>query len=592
MKLTPHDPRDATDHNRMIIAVILSLVILLGYEMLFARDTPPPQPATQAEAVARTATLSQEAAKPLTREQALSGAGRIAIKGARVTGSLSLKGARLDDLSLNGHYKTVEKKEPVSLLNPSRAPHAFYAESGWVAERAGIAVPGPDTVWSLVRGSATVLESNGKPVVLQWDNGQGLVFERALTLDGNYLFSVTQRIINNTGESLSFNPYYLVSRTGRPPDFQGTYILHEGPIGYLGEKHVEASYNDLADGEKTEENGTHGWLGITDRYWMVTLLPQPGDTFNARIVGDAAQHFQTDIVESTLTVAPGQTAENKVWVYAGVKDLGVMQSYQQQYGFRNLNLNIDFGIWFFITQPFYMLFHFLAGILGHIGFAILAITVLIRVALFPLATRSYISMARMKVIMPMLKEIQAKHKDDKVAMQMEIMDLYKRENANPFSGCWPLIVQIPIFFALYKVILLSAELRHAPFPGWVYDLSAPDPTNIFTLFGLIPWEPPGILHIGLWPLLFCLTMIVQKRLSPPMPDPVQEKIHTYFPYFITVMLANFAAGLVIYWTWSNTLAVLQQYYILRKYGQEEVSLLRGHHQRRKPKKAGKDKGKS
>jgi YidC/Oxa1 family membrane protein insertase len=441
-------------------------------------------------------------------------------------------------------------------------------------------------VWRLAAGSAAEITSGGAPVMLEWDNGQGLLYTREITLDENFLFSVTDRVLNRSGSEVRLNPYQLVARNSLPADFSGFFVLHEGPIGALNGKEEKLDYADMRDGEILERKNATGWLGMTDKYWMVSMLPSPDDKNNARIVAaeeNGTYLYQTDLVGSQQVVAAGGTAEHATHVYAGVKRTEVMHAYEEKLGVRQLDLSLDFGMWYFITKPFYYLLHLLFSTTGSIALGILLMTVVVRAGVFPLANKSFRSMARMKVISPQLQALQEKHKGDKAGLQMAIFELYKRENVNPFSGCWPILIQIPIFFALYKVILLSVELRHAPFWGWISDLSAPDPTSMFNLFGLIDWTPPQMLMIGGWPLLFCLSMIVQKRLSPPMPDPVQERIQTMFPYIITVMMAHFASGLVIYWTWSNVLSCIQQYYILKKVGGEDTSLLRGHAARRKKK---------
>ncbi|HYD17062.1 MAG TPA: membrane protein insertase YidC, partial [Patescibacteria group bacterium] len=360
------------------------------------------------------------------------------------------------------------------------------------------------------------------------------------------------------------------------------------------------SYKDIADSRKEwlEVDNAKGWIGITEKYWWVALVPDPKMSFKARAVCksgkddcagsldralNSAQFFQTDIRTDEFTVAPGSDASETTHVYAGVKNLDVMRAYQDKLGIDKLELGIDFGIYYLITKPFYYVLHFLFKWTGNVGLGILLMTILVRLCVFPLASKSFRSMAKMKIIAPRLKELQERYKDDKARLQMEIYDLYRKENANPFSGCWPIIVQIPIIFALYKVILISVDLRHAPFWGWIRDLSAPDPTSIFNLFGLIPWTPPSMLMIGAWPVLFCLTMVLQKRITPPMADAAQERLQTWFPYIATVMMAQFAVGLIIYWTWSNVLSTLQQYYILKKVGGENTSLIRGHADRRKKK---------
>lgn len=591
--MTPNqnDPHQSEDRARLIVAIVVSLAILFGFNYFVEKprmEEAKRQAELQLKAAPATAAPAATPVKMLkSRSEVLAEGTRLPIRGLKVTGSISPKGARLDDLLLNGHVTELGGSELVPLLVPSGTDRAFYAESGWVADRTDIVLPTPDTVWQLASGSAREVTSGGAPVVFEWDNGQGLLFQKTIAVDDNYLFTITDKVTNNSGAEVRLASYNLIARHSLPEGFSGFFVHHEGPIAFLGDEFHEPSYADLDDGEKIEQTGVKGWLGITDKYWMAALLPKSDAAFDARIIGTKGhlteRHYQTDAVMPAVAIAAGASIENTMHVFAGVKNLAVMKDYENTYGIRNLELGLDFGMWYFITKPFFYLLHALAGMSGSIAMAILLITVIVRLAVFPLANKSFRSMAKMKTVAPQLKELQEKYSGDKAKMQMEMFELYKREQVNPFSGCWPVLVQIPIFFALYKVILISVELRHAPFWGWVTDLSAPDPTSIFNLFGLIPWTPPSYLMIGAWPMMFCATMIIQKRLSPPMPDPVQEKIQTWFPYIVTIMLAHFAAGLVIYWTWSNVLGILQQYYILRKVGGEETSLIRGHSSRRKKK---------
>ncbi len=593
--MKPPSPHDAQDNSRLLLAVLISLAILFGFRTFIEKPQLAKIEQQQKQMQAQAPSAQKPSAPPLAgeaavrdRQEVIAAARRIPIHGSKVTGSISLAGGRIDDLSLNEHYTTIDNKEHVALLSPSGTKDAYYVESGWTGDDKTTALPDEKTAWTLAPGSAQTLETNGS-VTLQWDNGQGLLFERTIALDDNYLFNITQKITNKTNAGKKFNAWHLISRHSLPVDFKGFFILHEGPLAYLDGKLKEMSYKDLAKGDTVEREGVKGWLGITDKYWFVGIFPGADEKINARIIGskaDGVQIYQTDIVSETQAVAPGQFIEDKKLIFAGVKNLPLMTAYQEKYGLSHLDLTFDFGWWYFITKPFFYLLHFLMDHIGNVGLAILAMTVIIRGAVFPLANKSFRSMAGMKKIAPQLKALQEKHGGNREKLQMEIFELYKKENVNPFSGCWPLLIQIPIFFALYKSILLSVELRHAPFWGWIHDLSAADPTNLFTLFGLIPWTPPAALTIGAWPLLFCLTMIIQKRLTPPMPDKTQEQLQTYFPFIITFMLAKFASGLVIYWTWSNVLGVLQQYYILRKVGGQEVSLIHGHSERRKKKPHG------
>ncbi len=598
----PPQPHDNKDRMRMIVAVTLSLAILFGFNFFVEKPRQEKlkaqmeqqaianQQAADITAGASGAVVGGGAATVETREEALTTSGtRLAIKGKRVSGSLSLTGLRIDDLTLNEHKEILNGSDPVVLLAPGNTDFGYYFESGWVANGYAGALPDEKTTWSVSAGSPREVVSGGAPVVLQWNNGSGLTFIREISLDDNFMFTVNQRVENTGAAAVKLNAYHVVARNSLPRDFSGFFVLHEGPIGSLGGEEEKISYKKLRDNKTIERNNVSGWLGITDKYWLVAMLPNKDDTFNARVVGAKRAKadsylYQTDIVSQPVAVEPGQTIDDVTHIYAGVKSTELIAQYESDLGVKNLDFAIDYGMWYFITQPFYAILHFLFSLTGSVAAGILLMTVIIRAAVFPLASKGFRSMARMKLIAPQLKELQEKHKDDKAALQMAIFELYKREKVNPFSGCWPILIQIPIFFALYKVILLSVDLRHAPFWGWIHDLSAPDPTSVFNLFGLIPWTPPQLLMIGGWPILFCITMILQKRLSPPMPDPVQERIQAFFPYLFTVMLAHFASGLVIYWTWSNVLSILQQYYILRKVGGEDTSLIRGHAARRKGKK--------
>ena len=569
----PPSSNDPQDTARLVRFFAMAMAIFLGYHLFF--EKPQQAQKLQEQQAQQKAILTPVAAKQETkpRTEVISSTQRIPVHGDKVTGSISLTGGRIDDLSLNDQYISVEKTEHVNLLSPSGAADAYYVESGWTSDDKSAVLPDEKTPWSLAPGSASTLTSGGS-ITMQWDNGHGLVFARNIALDQNYLFTVTQSVDNKTKDAVKLNAWNLISRHNMPADFKGFFILHEGPLADLNDKLQELSYKDLDKGKKLEQDDARGWLGITDKYWYVGIFPDAQEKFSARIIGtktDTTTTYQADIVSDTQTVQPGQSITDKKFVFAGVKDLPLMNAYHEQHGFQHTDLTFDFGLFYIITKPFFYLLHFLMHTIGNVGLAILAMTVIIRGAMFPLANKSFRSMAGMKKIAPQLKELQEKYKDNREKLQMEIFELYKTEDVNPFSGCWPLLIQIPIFFALYKSILLSVELRHAPFWGWIHDLSAPDPTNLFNLFGLIPWTPPAMLAVGIWPCLFCLTMVIQKRLTPPMPDKTQEALQSYFPFIITLMLSKFAAGLVIYWTWSNLLGVLQQYYILRKVGGQEVS---------------------
>ncbi|MBU6476007.1 MAG: membrane protein insertase YidC [Alphaproteobacteria bacterium] len=593
--MTTPSPNDQQDNGRMMIAVLISLAILVAYHFLVQK---PQEVALQrlkqeqtlaqkgaAEIPSAPAAAAQSAPAFLPRAQALRGSPRIAIRGDKVTGSISLTGARLDDLSLNDQYLTIAKKNHVELLSPDGAKNAYYAEGGWTSDDKSTVLPDEKTVWRLSPGSAQELVSGGS-VTLQWDNGHGLLFTRTISLDKNYLFTVAQSVKNDTQKTLTLSAWNLISRHGEPGGFKSAYV-HEGPVYDLNGTLKEISYKDLTEGKTYSADGASGWIGITDKYWFVGFFTPQGEKFDARVLGTGdAKHpgFQTDIVSPLQTLKPGQTVTDTKYVFAGIKHLPLIRAYEKQYAFPRMELMIDFGILSFIVKPFFLFLHFLFRETGSVGWSIILLTVILRAAMFPLANRAFRSMAGMKKIAPQLKELQAQYKDNREKLQMEIFELYKRENVNPFGGCWPMLVQVPIFIALYKSILLSVEMRHAPFWGWIHDLSAADPTNVFTAFGLIPWTPPAMLHIGAWPLLYGLTMFLTQRLSPPAPDQTQNQIMTFMPLIFTFMFAKFSSGLVIYFTCSGIASLLQQYYIMRTTGGQDVSLLRGHGDRYKKKK--------
>jgi len=596
MSNLPQNPiNDEDDNKRMMLAIVVSLAILFAFNFMFKKDVASPvvQEKAAIEALKKMPVPAvAEADKELDAKTVLSASDRIPLRGNKITGSISLTGSRIDNISLNDHYTTVENKEHVSVLYPYGTANAYYVESGWVSADNTLNVPNGDTKWRLSKGSDVVLKSDGE-ISMEWDNGQGFLFKRKITLDENYMMKVTQTITNNTGVEKNFNAWHLISRHSLPPEFQGMFILHEGPLAYFNGKIQDPSYKKLAEGkEMFDSENLRGWFGITDKYWFTGILPDRNELFSARIMGvtDAKgkTKYQADMVSDTYKLLRGKTIEDKKLVYVGVKNLDLAKAYQKKYGIEKLDLIFDFGIYYFITKPFFLLLHFFMNLFGNVGVSIIVLTIVIRGAMFPLANKSFRSMAKMKQVSPQLKELQEKYKDNKEKLQTEIFELYKREGTNPFSGCWPLLVQIPIFFSLYKCILLSVELRHAPFWGWIKDLSAPDPTNLLNLFGWAPWDAGTFFHIGAWPVIFCITMIWQKRLSPPQADETQEQIQNFMPYFVTIMLAKFSVGLVIYWTWSNVLGLIQQYYIMRSMGNTDVCLVRGHIDRRKKKV--KDKG--
>jgi YidC/Oxa1 family membrane protein insertase len=510
----------------------------------------------------------------VTREAVLAASPRVSIETADLRGSISLKGARIDDIALIKFRETVDPKSPpIVLLAPSGSPHPFYSEFGWVAgSGATVKLPNADTVWTQ-QGSGPL--TVGKPVTLTYDNGEGLEFRRVISVDDKYLFTIEDSVTNKTDTPVSLYPYALISRHGTPTTL-GYYILHEGLIGVMGDQGLkEVTYSDIEKAKQMTFKVTNAWFGITDKYWAATLLPETNASLQARFSSGqlgSLRTYQTDYLLDPVTVVPGGTATAKGRLFAGAKEVNVVDGYDRALNLNRFELLIDWGWFYFITKPLFWLIDWLFRWLGNFGLAILAVTVIIKFVFFPLANKSYASMAKMKAVQPEMMQIRERYADDKVKQQQALMELYKKEKINPLAGCLPILVQIPVFFALYKVLFVTIEMRHAPFFGWIKDLAAPDPTTIFNLFGLIPWDPSTIpvfgpfLMLGIWPIIMGITMWVQMKLNPAPPDPTQKMIFDWMPLIFTFMLASFPAGLVIYWAWNNTLSVAQQSIIMRKHG--------------------------
>jgi YidC/Oxa1 family membrane protein insertase len=570
------------EQRNLIIAIAASVVILIGSSLITTLFFPP-KPVTVTEQSAATSTPSAPGSstapsapaaateQPLAdRSQVIAATTRIAIHSPRLTGSIDLKGGRLDDLVLNDYRETVAPASPnIVLLSPVGADNAYYADFGWVAQEPGIALPTAETVWQ-AEGDQL---APGKPVTLRWDNGQGLKFERRFELDENFMFKVTQRVENSGGQTVTLFPYGLVARYGTP-HLLNYYILHEGLLGVLDGKLDEVKYEGLREKGKVDYSSTGGWLGITDKYWLVALIPDQKAKISARFshaLQGKTDFYQADYRGDATPLAAGQSAESSTQLFAGAKVVRLLDQYSDQYGIPLFNRAVDFGWFYFLTIPIFHVLDFLYGMIGNFGISILALTVLIRLLLFPLANKSYKAMSKMKALGPEMTKLKERFKDDKARMQQEIMALYKKEKVNPAAGCLPILVQIPIFFSLYKVLFVTIEMRHAPFFGWIQDLSAPDPTSILNLFGLLPYTVPNlgplhILSIGVWPIIMGLTMWLQQRLNPAPPDPVQARIMSLLPIIFTFMLGSFPAGLVIYWAWNNTLSVAQQRFIMWRMG--------------------------
>ena len=589
------------DNKNLFLAFGLSLLVMIGWNYFYGapqleksrqeqidakrlqeapHPAPAPSPRTRAADAAPNAPASDVApnvtAPPLVKSRAdvLATIPRLPLETKSLTGSLSLRGGRISDVLLNDYRETVDKNSPkIELLSPSGSPKPLYAEIGFVDQPgANLVLPKSDTVWTADKQTLTA----NSPVTMTWDNGQGLLFKRQIAVDERYMFTVTDTVENKGAQPVTLFPYALVSRHGKPKT-DGYAVLHEGFVGVVGDSGVQEFTYDSIEKEQSATKrlkGTGGWIGFTDKYWAVTIIPDQDAPFDARFasIGTAFKTYQADALGEARIVAPGGATQVTTHVFAGAKETAALDAYQAKYKIKQFDLLIDWGWFYFITKPMFKLLDFLYKFVGNFGVAILLITVLVKLAFFPLANRSYLSMAKMKAVQPEMTAIRERFADDKVKQQQELMELYKREKINPVAGCLPILIQIPVFFALYKVLFVTIEMRQAPFFGWIRDLSAPDPTNIFTLFGLLPFDPTHVpvfgsfLHLGVWPLVMGVSMWVQMKMNPEPTDPVQKSMFAWMPVVFTFMLGTFPAGLVIYWTWNNILSVAQQALIMHRAG--------------------------
>ena len=488
---------------------------------------------------------------------------RVDIESENLHGSISLKGARFDDLTLAKYFTAIDKKEEVTLLAPAESRERYFAYFGWISSESGLELPQPTTIWKSDNKKLTPQN----PVTLSWKNKNNVEFLIRITLDENFMFGVSQSVKNNSGSEISIASYGRINRVLNNAQ-KPVYILHEGPIGVFSDVLHESSYKDITKEKRqefTSEKG--GWLGITDKYWLSSILPDKSLKYSASFNHELTNQnnfYNSEFVGQEFKVPTGETLKFDHHLFAGAKKVKLLDQYAKEYDAKLFDRAVDFGWFYFLTKPFFFIISFLSEILGNFGLAILAMTVLVKLALFPMANKSYLAIGKIKKLQPKIEAIRTRFKDDRMAMNRETMELYKREKVNPASGCLPILIQIPIFFSLYKVLYVTLDMRQAPFYGWIHDLSAPDPTSIFNLFGLLPFSTSAAFTIGLWPILMGLTMIVQQKLSPASSDPTQTKVLKFMPYVLTFVLAAFPAGLLIYWTWSNTLSILQQWFISTK----------------------------
>jgi YidC/Oxa1 family membrane protein insertase len=556
------------ENRNLIVAVFVSTLILVLWTSYYDNPEMAKKNLEAQSKIEKTDTKSstptpslgkQDQIKPISRAEALKESERILVENNTIVGSIALKGALIDDIILKNYKETLDKNSKlITLLSPKKSNEGYFVESGWASSKSNIKVPDNNSLWRIKEGKKLTPTT---PVTIQWSNGEGITFLKKIELDEKYLFKITESIKNDKAQTVELFHYSQITRNEKPQT-QDFYILHEGLVGVVDKHLKEETYATVVKG-KIKYTGTSGWFGITDKYWMTAIVPENSKAFNAEY--SHSNTFKTNFILSEPTVVgPQKTSSNTLKIFAGAKEVHVIDKYSDKEKIDRFDLSVDWGWFYFITKPFFFIIDYTFNIVGNFGVAIVILTFLVRLVFFPLANYSYKSMAKMKVLQPEMLRIKELHKDDPKKTQMEMMALYKRENVNPLSGCLPMLIQIPIFFAVYKMLFITLEMRHAPFFGWIKDLSAPDPTTIFNVFGLIPWNPPSFLMIGIWPILMGITMHYQQKLNPTPPDPIQAKIFAFFPLLLTVMLANFPSGLVVYWTTSNVLTMAQQYYIIRQ----------------------------
>ena len=553
------------DTKNVIAAISLSAAVIILYGLFF---TPEPQQINRKLIEQEKNKIIQSSDAPsleqneisskLSREDAIKENQRIEFENDNIKGSISLLGGIIDDLTYKKYTETINKEDYVILLNPKKLENGYYVETGWVSNNENIKLPDSKTIWQL---EENIKLTPKKPIKLKWINGQGIIFEKKITIDNNFLFTIDQKITNNTEKTYSFYPYGQVVRNSSP-EVTNFYILHEGLIGVFDEQLIEKDYKDIEE-KKYSIVSKKGWLGITDKYFAATIAPGKDKEFRADF--EYKNKFRASFIETNPSrISANEFASNQINIIIPAKEVDVIDSYAENLNINKYDLVIDFGWFYFIVKPLFFAIHYFFDLTGNFGIAIILITFCIRIAFFPLANYSFRSMAKMKALQPEMVRLKELHKEDKMKLQQEMMALYKKEKVNPASGCLPILLQIPFFFAIYKMLFITIEMRHQPFFGWIKDLSERDPTSIFNLFGLIPWDPPTFLMIGAWPIAMGVTMYLQQKLNPAPPDPVQAKIFMFFPLFLTVILAPFPSGLVIYWTVNNILTMAQQVVIMKR----------------------------
>ena len=553
------------DTKNVIAAISLSAAVIIIYSLFFQ---PAPDPNKIRENQTEKTKVVESSDAPsldknesltrITRKEALSENDRVQFENNNVVGSISLKGAAIDDLTFKNYNIELNGNKKVTLLNPRKVEDGYLVESGFVTANKNIDVPNSSTIWK-ISGNKKLTERN--PIKLIWSNSQGITFEKQISLDDQFLFTVKEKVINSSNKTYNFYSYGQIIRN-KLPQISGFYILHEGFLSVLDDQLIEEDYDDIQE-KKFTQNAQEGFFGYSDKFWLTSIIPPRGKKFKTTF--DYKNKFRANYISSEGTeIGPNDVIEEEIQIIVAAKRVKTIDGYAESLNINKLDLAIDWGVMYFLTKPLFFAIDYFFKLLGNYGLAIIAVTVCIRLAFFPLANFSFRSMAKMKMLQPEMTRLKELHKDDKMKLQQEMMALYKREKVNPMSGCLPILIQIPVFFALYKVLFVTIEMRHQPFFGWIKDLSDKDPTSIFNLFGLIPWDPPSFLIIGAWPVAMGISMWIQQKLNPKPPDKIQQQIFAFFPIFLTVILAPFPAGLVIYWTFNNILTMAQQVIIMKK----------------------------
>jgi len=552
------------DNKNVFIAIALSMSVLLFWAAFFESPKPvnsqsnPKQNKVNENIITPNVNESIKV-DMITREDSIKNSKRIKIENDSIVGSMSLEGGLIDDISFKKHKQNLENNLNIEFLNPAQTEDGFYVETGWTSIGNKIKVPSKKSIWKV---SGNQVLGNDKQVILEWNNDEGIIFKKKIELDNKYLFKITQEVQNNTNQTIDLYPYAQITRNRIPDYIQNFYISHEGFIGVFDEELKEDDYDDIEENKIVRE-ANEGWLGITDKYWMTALVPKKGENFKSTFL--YKDSFKANYILNNPTIInPSSKNSNEVRLFVAAKEVDTIDSYAANQNINKFDLVIDWGWFYFFTKPLFFIIDYLFKYFGNFGTAIVLITIGIRLIFFPLANYSFRSMAKMKAVQPEMTRLKELHKEDKTKLQQEMMALYRKEKINPASGCLPVLIQIPFFFAIYKMLFISLEMRHQPFFGWIKDLSDKDPTSLFNLFGLIPWDPPSFLIIGIWPILMGASMWVQQKLNPAPTDPVQAKIFAFFPLFLTIILASFPSGLVVYWTINNILTIAQQWVIMKQ----------------------------